>query len=62
MWIDLELDESIVAQLDAAAGEGGRSAFIEEAIRRAIDDHRHRDSMRPEFGSIRTSDQADEQD
>ncbi len=46
------LDEELVREIDALTRPRGRSAFIEEAVRRAVDQERRWRLMRSAIGSI----------
>jgi Arc/MetJ family transcription regulator len=48
----INLDDSLVAELDRRVGPRRRSAFITAAIRRALDDERRWELIESAFGSI----------
>ncbi len=54
--VNLSLPEDLVAQLDEVAGPRRRSAFAEEAIRKAIQRERLRVSIERTAGSLRAED------
>ena len=52
MRMHIVLDDELVAQLDRRVGPRRRSAFVTEAIRRALDDERRWDLIESAIGSI----------
>ncbi|GBC86351.1 hypothetical protein HRbin12_00338 [bacterium HR12] len=52
MRVHISLDEDLVREIDELTGPRGRSAFIEEAVRRAVDQERRWRLMRSAIGSI----------
>jgi hypothetical protein len=50
--LHINLDESLVDELDARVGPRGRSAFITATIRRALDDQRRWDEIEGALGAI----------
>ena len=52
MRVHIYLDEDIVEQLDEVAGDRGRSAFIEEAVRNELERRRRWDLIWSAVGSI----------
>jgi hypothetical protein len=48
----INLDDSLVAELDRRVGPRRRSAFIAAAIRHALDDERRWELIESAFGSI----------
>lgn len=52
MRMHIELDDALVARIDAVAGDRGRSRFVRQAILRALD-HRNRwDLVESAVGTI----------
>ncbi len=49
----LELDDAIVAEIDAIAGPGRRSAFVREAVLAAVDRRRRASRLRRAAGVLR---------
>jgi Arc/MetJ-type ribon-helix-helix transcriptional regulator len=47
----ISLDEELVKQIDELAGERGRSAFIREAIEKALEDRQWREAFERFVGS-----------
>jgi len=54
--VNLSLPEDLVAELDSVSGPRNRSAFAEEAIRKAIKRERLRVSIERTAGSLRAED------
>ncbi len=52
MRVHINLDPKLVAQLDKRLGRRKRSAFIEETIRRALEDERRWDDIFAALGKI----------
>ena len=52
MRLHVHLDDDLVERLDARSGERGRSRFVEDAVRRALDDADAWDLMRSALGTI----------
>jgi Arc/MetJ family transcription regulator len=52
MRVHISLDDDLVADLDQRVGQRGRSAFIGESVRRALDDARRREDIESGFGVI----------
>ena len=52
MRIHVHLDEELVSRLDARVGARGRSRFVEQATRRALDDEERWALVRSAVGSI----------
>lgn len=52
MRIHITLDDELVADLDARVGHRQRSAFIADALRRALDDQRRWDDIESALGTI----------
>jgi metal-responsive CopG/Arc/MetJ family transcriptional regulator len=52
MRVHIYLDDDLVQQLDEAVGERGRSAFVEDAVRKELDRRRRWDLMWSAVGSI----------
>lgn len=52
MRVHITLDEDLVREIDELTGPRGRSAFIEEAVRRAVDQERRWRLMRSAVGAI----------
>jgi hypothetical protein len=52
MRVHVSLDDELVDQLDQLVGPRGRSPFIAEAIRRAVDQERRWRLIRSAIGSI----------
>lgn len=53
MRMHIELDEAIVDEIDAIAGLRRRSAFVREAITRAVEQHRRAKHLRAAAGMLR---------
>jgi len=52
MRMHIELDDRLVAAVDEIAGRRRRSAFVREAIRTAVDQHRRWSLVRESAGAI----------
>jgi len=52
MRVHVVLDDDLVRELDALTGPRGRSPFIAEAVRRAVDRERRWRKIEAAFGSI----------
>jgi predicted transcriptional regulator len=52
MRLHIQLDDDLVAELDARAGRRRRSPFIAELIRRALDDERRWDEIESALGAL----------
>jgi Arc/MetJ-type ribon-helix-helix transcriptional regulator len=52
MRLHISLDDEMVADLDTRVGRRRRSAFIAEALRRALDERRRWDEIESALGSI----------
>jgi hypothetical protein len=52
MRVHISLDEELVDELDALVGPRGRSPFIAEAVRKAVDQERRWRLIRSAIGSI----------
>jgi metal-responsive CopG/Arc/MetJ family transcriptional regulator len=52
MRLHISLDDDLVEQLDRRVGQRGRSAFISQSLRRALDDARRREDIESGFGAI----------
>lgn len=52
MRVHISLDDGIVAELDRRVGARARSAFIESAVRRALDEQVRHEALEAAFGSI----------
>jgi metal-responsive CopG/Arc/MetJ family transcriptional regulator len=52
MRLDITLDEELVKQLDKLVGRRGRSAFIEETVRRALEDERRWEDIEASLGAL----------
>ncbi len=52
MRVHISLDEGLVRELDRRVGPRGRSPFIAEAVRRALDDEHRWELIRSAYGSI----------
>ncbi|MGH9189142.1 MAG: hypothetical protein ACRD0Q_03775 [Acidimicrobiales bacterium] len=48
----IEVDDGLVAAIDAAAGRRGRSRFVRSAVEAALDQRRRADSIRAARGSL----------
>lgn len=52
MRVHVYLDDELVEELDRVAGERGRSAFVEQAVRKELDDRRRWEMIWSVTGSI----------
>jgi len=52
MRIHVHLEDALVEEVDARVGGRGRSRFVADAVRRALDDAAAWDAMRSATGSI----------
>ncbi|HCO03502.1 MAG TPA: hypothetical protein DIT48_09130 [Actinobacteria bacterium] len=52
MRVHISLDDALIAELDRRVGSRQRSAFIAEAVRRVLDDHRRWDEIEAALGAI----------
>jgi Arc/MetJ family transcription regulator len=52
MRVHISLDDDLVAELDRRVGARRRSAFITEAVRRALDDEHRWELVESAIGSI----------
>lgn len=52
MRLHIALDDEVVAELDRRAGRRRRSAFIEELVRRALEDERRWDDIERALGTV----------
>jgi Arc/MetJ family transcription regulator len=52
MRLHINLDDTLVAELDEAVGQRQRSAYIGRAVRRLLDDDKRRQALRASLGSI----------
>lgn len=55
MRLHISLDDGLVEQLDRRVGRRGRSAFIGETLRRALDDERRWDDIESGIGALADS-------
>lgn len=53
MRMHLEVDDALVAEIDELAGPRGRSAFVREAVRDAVDRRRRAYRIRRAAGVVR---------
>ena len=53
MRMHLEIDDALVAEIDDLAGPRGRSAFVREAVRDAVDRRRREYRIRRSAGLVR---------
>ena len=53
MRMHLEMDDALVAELDELAGPRGRSEFVREAVRDAVDRRRRACRIRQSAGVVR---------
>lgn len=53
MRLHIFLDDDLVAELDRRAGRRGRSAFIAQTIRTALEDERRWDQIERAIGSLK---------
>jgi Arc/MetJ family transcription regulator len=52
MRLHITLEDNLVAQLDRRVGPRGRSAFIAQALRHALEDDARWDQIEASFGTI----------
>jgi metal-responsive CopG/Arc/MetJ family transcriptional regulator len=52
MRLHISLDDELVAELDRRVGSRGRSAFITETLRRALDDQRRWEDIEAGLGAL----------
>jgi Arc/MetJ family transcription regulator len=52
MRLHISLEDELVAELDRRVGARGRSAFIAQTVRRALDDERRWDEISASLGAI----------
>jgi Arc/MetJ family transcription regulator len=52
MRLHIALDDHLVAEIDRRAGARRRSAFIEQALRRALEEERRWDDVEAALGTI----------
>ena len=52
MRVHISLEDSLVSELDRRVGKRGRSAFIAETIRQALEDRRRWDDIEAALGTI----------
>jgi hypothetical protein len=52
MRVHIQLEDGLVAELDARAGARRRSAFIAQLIRQALDDERRWDEIESALGAL----------
>lgn len=52
MRLHVSLADAVVAELDRRVGARERSAFIERAVRRALEDHARDEALEAAFGAI----------
>lgn len=62
MRLHIALDEALVAELDRRAGARNRSRFIEESVRRALEEADRWDAFEAAAGSISDSGHAWDED
>ena len=55
MRLHINLDDTVVAELDRRTGRGRRSAFIERTVERALDDERRWEEIEASLGAIADS-------
>lgn len=55
MRLHISLDDDVVAELDRRAGTRQRSAYIEAAVRNALEDERRWDDVESALGSVADS-------
>lgn len=53
MRMHIELDDALVARVDRLAGARGRSAFVRQAIERAVERERRRQALASAAGALR---------
>lgn len=52
MRLHISLGDDLIAELDSRVGRRQRSSFIEETLRRALEDHRRWDEIEAALGAI----------
>jgi metal-responsive CopG/Arc/MetJ family transcriptional regulator len=52
MRMHIEMDDDLVERVDAVAGPKGRSAFVREAVRVALDQHQRWQLLRSARGAL----------
>jgi metal-responsive CopG/Arc/MetJ family transcriptional regulator len=52
MRLHISLDDELARQLDQRVGKRGRSTFISEAVRRALDHERRREDIKAGLGTL----------
>ncbi len=52
MRLHISLDDDLIGQLDQRVGRRGRSAFIGETVRRALDDERRWEDIESGLGAL----------
>ncbi len=52
MRLHISIEDDLVAQLDCHVGPRGRSAFIVETLRRALEDERRWDDVEAALGTV----------
>ncbi|MDP8976356.1 MAG: hypothetical protein M3N28_08360 [Actinomycetota bacterium] len=52
MRVHIDMDDELVADVDAVAGRRGRSRFVREAVLAALDQRRRGDLIRAARGSV----------
>lgn len=52
MRVNIDLDKALIRRIDEAAGPRGRSAFVREAIEKALDQKLRLEDFRSAAGSI----------
>jgi metal-responsive CopG/Arc/MetJ family transcriptional regulator len=55
MRLHIHLDDDLVAELDRRAGRGRRSAFISDAVKRALEEERRWELIESAIGTISRS-------
>ena len=55
MRVHIQLDEEVVKEIDRRAGARRRSAFIEQLVRRGLDDEQRWEEIEASFGAIAAS-------
>jgi predicted transcriptional regulator len=60
MRVHIQLSDEIVAELDRRAGARRRSRFIEELVRRGLEDEQRWDDVEAALGSLRDGHDWDE--
>lgn len=52
MRLHISLEDDLVAELDERVGPRQRSSFIEQTLRRALEDHRRWDEIESALGAL----------